>query len=61
MGRIVREAIEIEIRHCNINTEGVFCVSKSWKLLIGSLKTLGTLPKPTWLRSPHITLSPCSV
>jgi hypothetical protein len=42
MGRIVREAIEIDLHPYNINREGGFCLSKSWKPLIGSLKTSGT-------------------
>jgi hypothetical protein len=33
MGRIIREVIEIEL-----NSESGFCLSKSWKPLIGSLK-----------------------
>jgi hypothetical protein len=38
MGRIVREAIETELHPYNINREGGFCLSKSWKPFIGSLK-----------------------
>jgi hypothetical protein len=38
MDRIVREAIDIELNPYNINREGGFCLSKSWKPLIGSLK-----------------------
>jgi hypothetical protein len=38
MDRIVREAIEIELHPYNINREGRFCLSKSWKPHIGSLK-----------------------
>jgi hypothetical protein len=47
MDRIVMEAIEIERHPYNINREGGFCLSKSWKPLIGSLnfrdKTQGHL------------------
>jgi hypothetical protein len=41
MDRIVREAIEIELHPYNINREGGFCLSKSWKPFIGSLKIFG--------------------
>jgi hypothetical protein len=44
---IVREVIEIELHPYNINREGGFCLSKSWKPLIGSLKIFGTWPKDT--------------
>jgi hypothetical protein len=37
MDHVVREAIEIELHPYNINREGGFCLSKSWKALIGSL------------------------
>jgi hypothetical protein len=42
MGRIVRVAIEIGLHPYNINREGGFYVSKSWKPLIGFLNTHGT-------------------
>jgi hypothetical protein len=42
--RISREAIEIELYPYNINREGGFCLSKSWKPIIGSLKSFGRLP-----------------
>jgi hypothetical protein len=42
MNRIVREAIETELHPYNINREGGFCLSKSWKSLIAFLKTFGT-------------------
>jgi hypothetical protein len=48
MDRIVREAIEIELHPYNISREGGFCLSKSWKPLISSLKTFGTWPRYTW-------------
>jgi hypothetical protein len=38
----VRAAIEIELHPYNIHREGGFCLSKSWKPLINSLKTFGT-------------------
>jgi hypothetical protein len=41
--RMVREeAIEIEFHPYSVNREGGFCLSKSWKPLIGSLKLFGT-------------------
>jgi hypothetical protein len=45
MDRIVRQAIEIELHSNNINREGGFCLSKSWKPLIGSLKLSGHDPR----------------
>jgi hypothetical protein len=42
MGYIVREAVEIELHIYNINIEGGFCLSKSWKPLITPLQTSGT-------------------
>jgi hypothetical protein len=36
--RIVREAIEIELHSNNMNRDVGFCVSKSWKPLVSSLK-----------------------
>jgi hypothetical protein len=45
MDRIVREAIEIEIHPYNINREAGFCLNKSWKPVIGSLKFSGYDPR----------------
>jgi hypothetical protein len=42
MDRTVMEAIEIELHPYNINREGGFFLSKSWKPIIGSLKILHT-------------------
>jgi hypothetical protein len=42
MDHAVPEANEIESHPYNINREGGFCLSKSWKPLNGSLKTFGT-------------------
>jgi hypothetical protein len=53
MDPIVREAIEIELHCHNINREGGFCHSKSWKPLIGSLKLSGIDPRPLGDVVPH--------
>jgi hypothetical protein len=45
MDRTVREAIEIELHPYNINREGGFCLSISWKPLICSLKCSGHDPR----------------
>jgi hypothetical protein len=45
MDRSVTEATEIELHPYNINREGGFCLSKSWKPLIGSLKLSGHDPR----------------
>jgi hypothetical protein len=44
MYRIVREAIETELRPYNINREGGFCLRISWKPLNSSLNLLGHDP-----------------
>jgi hypothetical protein len=53
MERIVREAIEIELHPYNINREGGFRLSKSWKPLIGSLKFSGLDPRTLGETVPH--------
>jgi hypothetical protein len=45
MDRIIRDAIEIELHPYNINREGGFCLSTSWKLLIGFLNLSGHDPR----------------
>jgi hypothetical protein len=57
MDCIVSEAIQIELHPYNINREGGFCLSNSWKPFIGSLKTFGTGPRSTWWCSP-LSLNP---
>jgi hypothetical protein len=53
MDRTVREAVEIELHPYNINREGDFCLSKSWKPLIGSLKLSGHDPRTLGDAVPH--------
>jgi hypothetical protein len=53
MDRIDREAIEIELHPYIINKEGGFCLSKSWKPLIGSLKLSGHDPRTLGDVVPH--------
>jgi hypothetical protein len=53
MDRIVREAIEIELHPYNINRESGFCLSISWKPLIGSLKLSGHDPRALGDVVPH--------
>jgi hypothetical protein len=53
MDRIVKEAIEIELHNYNINREGGFCLSKSWKPLIRSLKLSGHDPRTLGDAVPH--------
>jgi hypothetical protein len=53
MDRIVREAIEIELHPFNIDREGGFCLSRSWKPLIGYLKFSGHDPRTLDDTVPH--------
>jgi hypothetical protein len=53
MDRIVRTTIEVELDPYNINREGGFSLSKSWKTLIGSLKLSGHDPRTLGDASPH--------
>jgi hypothetical protein len=53
MDRIVREAIEIELHPYHIDREGGFCLSKSWKPLIGPLKLSGHDPRTLGDAVPH--------
>jgi hypothetical protein len=53
MDRIVGEVIEIELHPYNINREGGFCLSKSWKPLIGSLTLSEHDPRTLGDAVPH--------
>jgi hypothetical protein len=53
MDRIVRKAIEIEFHPYNINREGGFCLSKSWKPLFVSLTFSGHDPRALGDTVPH--------
>jgi hypothetical protein len=53
MDRIVRKAIVIELHPYNINREGGFCLIKSWKSLIGSLKVSAHDPRTLGDTVPH--------
>jgi hypothetical protein len=53
MDRTVRGAIETELHPYDINREGGFCISKSWKPLIGSLKYSGHDPRTLGDAVPH--------
>jgi hypothetical protein len=53
MDRIVREATEIELHPYNINREGGFCLSISWKPFVGSLKLSGHDPMTLGDTVPH--------
>jgi hypothetical protein len=53
--RIAREAIEIELHPYSFNREGGFYLSKSWKLLICSLKLYMTLEHlMTWFHNHNV-------
>jgi hypothetical protein len=60
MDRIVMAVIEIEPHPYNVNTEGGFCLSKSWKPLICSLKLSGLSISSARLCGPYTLDSPCS-
>jgi hypothetical protein len=51
--RTVRKAIEIELHPYNINREGGFCLSKSWKPLIDPLKLPRHDPRTLGDAVPH--------
>jgi hypothetical protein len=57
MDRLVREAIETELHHYNINRENRFCLSKSWTPLVGSLKLSGHDPGPLGDGVPTLALT----
>jgi hypothetical protein len=51
LDHIIREVIEIKHHPNNMNRENGFCLSKSWKPLISSLKD-------HWAPSSHVLTSP---
>jgi hypothetical protein len=53
MDRFVRNANEKELHHYNINKDGGFCLSKSWKPLISFLKFSGHGPRTFGIVVPH--------
>jgi len=46
MEPIIRKATETELHSDNMNREEVFSLSKSWKLLLQTLKKLNKAPPP---------------
>jgi hypothetical protein len=60
MDHVVREAIETELRHYNMNKDGVFCLSKSCKPFIFSLKLSGHGTRSTLLCNPYAVDNPSS-
>jgi hypothetical protein len=53
MDCIVKKATETKLHPYTINREGGFCLSKSWKPLIGSLNLLGHDPGPLGNMVPY--------
>jgi hypothetical protein len=47
MGRIIMDAILIEFRLSNMDREGDFCLSRSWKILSALWKMVGSLSDMT--------------
>jgi hypothetical protein len=58
--RIIREALEIELHPYNMNKEEGFCLSKSWKALICTLKYPGkwTPSQTSWVPLHEASFSP---